>query len=142
VIPAQHSVRAISLGWLSDPLPGSAIRWACMSASLCQSWNGRLRQPQSLTPLDGLPQTPSTALLSAEEAKGRLREIVEGFFFRRNSEEGQRPARHLLIRSPPGLGKTKEAMEWATRYQTEQASKGILQMSRLDITPATEVSVM
>jgi hypothetical protein len=134
VIPALHSVRAISLGWLSAPLPGSAIRWAWMSASLCQSWNGRLRQPQSLAPLDGLPQTLSTALLSAEEAKGRLREIVEGFFFRRNS--------HLLIRSPPGLGKTKEAMEWATRYQTEQASKGILQMSRLDITPATEVSVM
>jgi hypothetical protein len=81
------------LAWMvKPPLPGSAIRWAWTSASLCQSWNGRLRQPQSLAPLDGLPQTLSTALLSAEEAKGRLREIVEGFFFRRNSEEGQREA--------------------------------------------------
>jgi hypothetical protein len=87
--------------------------------------------------LDALSPTPSTALLSAQEAKDRLREIVEGFFFRRRDEQGQPPARQLLVRSPPGLGKTKQAMEWATRYQTEQESKdSILHMSRIDITPA------
>jgi len=32
-----------------------------------------------------------------------------------------RDARPALVRSPPGLGKTNEAMEWATHYQTEQA---------------------
>jgi hypothetical protein len=36
-----------------------------------------------LAPLDTLEPPPSTALLPAEEAKRRLREIVEGFFFRR-----------------------------------------------------------
>jgi hypothetical protein len=87
--------------------------------------------------LDALKPTPSTTLLSAEKASEQLREIVEGFFFRRRNEEGQPPARQLLVRSPPGLGKTKEAMEWATRYQTEQEGKdGILRMSRMDITPA------
>jgi len=31
--------------------------------------------------LDVLPPSPNTALLSAQEAKERLREIVGGFFF-------------------------------------------------------------
>jgi hypothetical protein len=87
--------------------------------------------------LDTLEPGPDTVLLSAQEAKQRLREIVEGFFFRRRDEQGQPPTRHLLVRSPPGLGKTKEAMEWATRYQTEQEGKdSILHLSRIDITPA------
>ena len=66
--------------------------------------------------LQSTPPPPGTTLLSSHEAKERLREIVEGFFFRREDDQGQPPARHLLVRSPPGLGKTKEAMEWATRY--------------------------
>jgi hypothetical protein len=33
--------------------------------------------------LDTLLQTPTTTLPSADEAKDRLREIVDGFFFRR-----------------------------------------------------------
>jgi hypothetical protein len=87
--------------------------------------------------LDTLEPPPTTVLLSAEEAKEKLREIVEGFFFRRRSDQEQPPARHLLVRSPPGLGKTKEAMEWATRYQTEQEGKeSILELSRSDITLA------
>jgi hypothetical protein len=86
--------------------------------------------------------TPSTILLSAQEAKERLREIVEGFFFRRRSDREPSPARHLLVRSPPGLGKTKEAMEWATRYQTEQEGKdSILELSRSDITLAGVLGV-
>jgi hypothetical protein len=61
---------------------------------------------------------PSTTLLSAEEAKERLREIIEGFFFRRlRAEDGKRAGR-LLVKSPPGLGKT-----WAIRYQADQAGK-------------------
>jgi hypothetical protein len=35
---------------------------------------------------------PSTTLLSAQEAKERLRAIVEGFFFRRRNDQGQAPA--------------------------------------------------
>jgi hypothetical protein len=73
--------------------------------------------------LDALSPTPSTALLSAQDAKDRLREIVEGFFFRRlRTEDGKRVGR-LLVKSPPGLGKTREAIEWAIAYQTEQAGK-------------------
>jgi hypothetical protein len=66
---------------------------------------------------------PSHTLLSAQEASGRLREIVEGFFFRRlRSEDGKRIGR-LLVKSPPGLCKTREAIDWAIRYQAEQEGK-------------------
>jgi hypothetical protein len=73
--------------------------------------------------LDTLEPPPSTGLLSAEEAKERLREIVDRFFFRHRDGQGQRPARQLLVRSPPGLGKTTQAVELAIRYQAEQEGK-------------------
>jgi len=74
-------------------------------------------------PLDALQRTPSTVLLSAQEAKDRLREIVEGFFFRRlKGEDGKRIGR-LLVKSPPGLGKTRQAIEWAIRYQADQVGQ-------------------
>jgi hypothetical protein len=39
--------------------------------------------------LDASPPTPSTTLISAQEAKEKLPEIVERFFFRRlNTEDG------------------------------------------------------
>jgi hypothetical protein len=73
--------------------------------------------------LDAFDPPPADVLLSAEEAKQRLREIVEGFFFRRlRTEDGKRIGR-LLIKSPPGLGKTTQAVELAIRYQAEQAGK-------------------
>jgi hypothetical protein len=74
--------------------------------------------------LDTLEPPPTTVLLSAEEAKTRLREIVEGFFFRRLKGEDRKHIRRLLIKSPPGLGKTREAIDWAIRYQAEQQAKG------------------
>jgi hypothetical protein len=37
-----------------------------------------------------MPPSPSTDLLSAEEAKDRLRGIVEGFFFRRRGDHKRR----------------------------------------------------
>jgi hypothetical protein len=66
--------------------------------------------------LDTLAPTPNIPLLSAHEAKEKLREIIEGFFFRRRNDQGQAPARHVLVRSPPGLGKIREAIHWAIRY--------------------------
>jgi hypothetical protein len=87
--------------------------------------------------LDTLPPSPSPTLLSVEQAGEQLREIVEEFFFRRRKDEGKPLARQVLVRSPPGLGKTNEAMEWATRYQTEQEEKKSLAHLTLDdITPA------
>jgi hypothetical protein len=87
--------------------------------------------------LDTLPPSPSPTLLSVEQAGEQLRQIVEEFFFRRRNDHRQPPARQVLVRSPPGLGKTKEAMEWATRYQTEQEEKKSLADLYLDdITPA------
>jgi hypothetical protein len=50
-----------------------------------------------------LEPPPSTVLLSAEEAKERLREIVEGFFFRRLRSEDDKRISRLLVKSPPGL---------------------------------------
>jgi hypothetical protein len=74
--------------------------------------------------LDTLEPTSTPVLLSAEKAKARLREIIEGFFFRRlKGEDGKRIGR-LLVKSPPGLGKTREAIDWAIRYQSEQEGKG------------------
>ena len=60
--------------------------------------------------LDTLPPGPSTPLLSAQEAKDRLREIVEGFFFRRfRSGDGKRIEQ--LVKSP--LSKARR--DWARR---------------------------
>jgi hypothetical protein len=73
--------------------------------------------------LDTLEPIPSTTLFSAQEAKDRLREIVEGFFFRRlTAGDGKRVGR-LLIKSPAGLGKTREAIHWAIHYQAAQEGK-------------------
>src|SRR5271166_4102529 len=55
--------------------------------------------------LDTLPPAPSTALFSAQEAKERLREIVEGFFFRQLRADDRKRVGRLLVKSPPGLGK-------------------------------------
>jgi hypothetical protein len=86
--------------------------------------------------LDASPSTPSTTLLSAPEAKERLREIVEGFFFRRlRTEDGKRIQR-LLVKNPPGLGKTREAIDWAIRYQAEQAGKDGTRLSLGDFNEA------
>ena len=88
-------------------------------------WSGRVcrvgLRPRAI--LDTLPPTHSTAFLAAGEAKARLREIVEGFFFRRLRTEDGKTIRRLLVKSPPGLGKTREAVHWAVRYQTEQTGK-------------------
>jgi hypothetical protein len=47
-----------------------------------------------------------------------------------------------LVKSPPGLGKTKEAMEWATHYQTEQAAKNsILDLYLDDLTGGVRAQV-
>jgi hypothetical protein len=74
--------------------------------------------------LDASSPAPSPDLLSPEEAKEKLRELVEGFFFRRLKGEDGRHIRRLLVKSPPGLGKTREAIEWAIRYRDEQEGKG------------------
>jgi len=50
--------------------------------------------------LDVLPPSPNTALLSAQEASERLREIVEGFFFRQLRTEDGKRIRRLLVKSP------------------------------------------
>jgi hypothetical protein len=57
--------------------------------------------------LDTLPSTPSTALLSTQEAKDRLREIVEGFFFRRLRTEDRTRIGPRLVQSPPSLEETR-----------------------------------
>jgi hypothetical protein len=69
------------------------------------------------------PPIPSPTLLSAQEAKDRLREIVEGFFFRRLTGEDGKRIRSLLVKSPPGLGKTRQAIDSAIRYRAEQEGK-------------------
>lgn len=70
------------------------------------SHSDRARElPSRLPPrrvLDAFEPTPNTALLSAEEAKDRLREIVKGFFFRRlRTEDGKRVGRDTA--APFGL---------------------------------------
>src|SRR5215469_3648117 len=75
------------------------------------------------SPLDTLEPNPTPALLSAEEAKEKLREIVERFFFRRPRGDAVGRGGRVLVKSPPGLGKTREAISAATRYQAEQGEK-------------------
>jgi hypothetical protein len=89
-----------------------------------------------LPALGTLEPPPSAALLSAEEAKERLREIVEGFFFRRLRSEDDKRISRLLVKSPPGLGKTSGAMHWAIRYQAEQEGKDGIRLSLGDFNEA------
>lgn len=86
--------------------------------------------------MDTIEPIPSTTLLSAQEAKDRLREIVEGFFFRRLRTEAGKAIRRLLIKSPPGLGKTREAIGWAIRCQAEQEGKDGTRLSVGDFNQA------
>ena len=80
--------------------------------------------------MDASSPTPSTTLLSAPEAKERLRDIVEGFFFRRlRTEDGGRVGR-LLVKSPPGLGKTRQAIKSAVRYRAELEGKDLARLPR------------
>jgi hypothetical protein len=53
--------------------------------------------------LDASSPPPSPDLLSAEEAKEKLREIVEGFFFRRLRTEGGKRICRRLDKTPPSL---------------------------------------
>jgi hypothetical protein len=78
--------------------------------------------------LDALPPTPSTTLLSAQEARERLREIVEEFFFRRLRTEDGKRIRRLLVKSPLGLGKTRQAIEWAIGYQEGKDGRRLAQV--------------
>jgi hypothetical protein len=72
----------------------------------------------------------------APEAKERLREIVEGFFFRRLRTEDGKPIRRRLVKSPPGLGKTREAIASVVHYQEEQEGKDLLRLPRGDFNEA------
>jgi hypothetical protein len=85
--------------------------------------------------LDALSPAASAALLSALEAKQRLHEIVEGFLRRLRSEDGKRIQR-LLVKSPPGLGKTREAIDLAIPYRAEQEGKDLLLLPRGDYNEA------
>jgi hypothetical protein len=86
--------------------------------------------------LEPKPPPPSAALLSPEQAKERLREIVEGFFFRRLKTEDGKPIRHLLVKSPPGLGKTTAAVASAVHYQAEMTDKDLRHMPPDDFNEA------
>jgi hypothetical protein len=63
---------------------------------------------------------PNKTLLSAEQASERLHNIVEEFFSWSLKAEDGKTITRLLVRSPPGLGKTREALDWATQYQTDR----------------------
>jgi hypothetical protein len=98
--------------------------------------SGRAILAPPLLPLARLGHIGATAQRCSPLGGGgkeRLRKIVEEFFFRRG-RQGETAARHLLVRSPPGLGKTKEAMEWATRYQAEQDAAPLLEICLDDVT--------
>jgi hypothetical protein len=43
----------------------------------------------------------------------------QGFFFWQLRSEDGKAVKHLLVKSPPGLGKTTEAIKWAIRYRAE-----------------------
>jgi hypothetical protein len=134
LIIARFRLPAEPFGARAAPSPRTATRFGTVKPPLTQMAysSGRTarcvspdavgsarfaRHPRHPGPPPPMPPTPSTTLLSAQEARERLREIVEGFFFRRlTSEDGNR-IRRLLGKSPSGLGKTREAIDWAIRYQ-------------------------
>jgi hypothetical protein len=64
--------------------------------------------------------TQDRPLLSATEAKQRLLHIIEQFFSWKLQAGGGKTVSRLLLKSPPGLGKTREALDWAAQYQTDR----------------------
>jgi hypothetical protein len=135
VIP--NEVRVYTVSGVSQAIGSATARsWArCWSRS-SSGWSTASAPPDSrfpscgagtLVPLAAAPgrwcrsrrrqaaagKLPQRSERAAAARMQRLREIVEGFFFRHHDDQGQPLARHLLVKSPPGLGKTKEAMEWA-----------------------------
>jgi hypothetical protein len=66
---------------------------------------------------------PNITLLSAEQASEQLRNIIEKFFSWSLQTEGGKTISRRLVKSPPGLGKTREAMDWATQYQTDREQR-------------------
>jgi hypothetical protein len=57
----------------------------------------------------------ASSLLSTQDAKDRLREIVEGFFFGRLRTEDAKRAGRAARQSPPELRKARQAIERAIR---------------------------
>ena len=94
-------------------LPKWPTSWVGAPASSCplrSEARGSATHAAPVPRLQAMPPTPSTTLLPARDAKVRLREIIEGFSFRRlKSTDGKRIGRQL-VKSPPGLGKTREAI--------------------------------
>jgi hypothetical protein len=78
---------------------------------------------RSRNPLDALEPTLAIPLLSAQEARTGCAKSSRGSSSGRLRTEDRRAIRRLLVKSPPGLGKTREAIEWAIAYQSEQAGK-------------------
>jgi hypothetical protein len=62
---------------------------------------------------------PSPQLLSPQEAKEKLRELIEGFFFRRLKGDDGKHIPRLLVKSPPGrlLGSSATCGKSAPRRQ-------------------------
>src|SRR5580704_2223349 len=84
-------------------LTGPPIHWARVLAS-ARHWPryGQFRRHAAgvRAALDTLEPIPSTTLLSAQEAKDRLREIVEGFFFWRLRTEMENSSGACSSRAP------------------------------------------
>jgi hypothetical protein len=84
--------------------PGGSVRFEAHGDRVCGS-AVILAMPKAA--LDTLPPTPSPTLLSAQEAKARLREVVEGFFFRRPQRRGRKRVGPLVVKNRLVLGRRR-----------------------------------
>jgi hypothetical protein len=78
---------------------------------------------EAVNPVEELGQS-----IGDRGSQGSAARVVEGFFFRRLKGEDGKHIRRLFVKRPPGLGKTREAIDWAIRYRAEQEGKGLREL--------------
>jgi hypothetical protein len=83
----------------------------------------------------GPPWTPSRQPPTSPSSQPRRPRRSFARSSRGSTEDGKRIQR-LLVKSPPGLGKTREAIASAVHHQAEQEGKGLLSLQRGDFNEA------
>jgi len=141
----KASLVAVSLVPLPERSQSRSFRYAAtlVKRALTQvfyplGWSARSALPycdraRDLAVIIAIPEPPWTPCRQAptpaplaHEAKERLREIVEGFFFRKFRNEDGKPTRRLLVKSRPGAGEDETSDRMANRYRESAGSRLLL----------------
>jgi hypothetical protein len=77
---------------------------------------------------EDVPPPEPPKLMEVEEATTKLRDELESFLAYRSKERRPDVVRHVLIRSPAGLGKTTSCVDLAVDYIVQATSRNFMEM--------------